>query len=115
LRVCGTRRLLTAPPGLLNPLPKSGLRRAKFQIAKQSLSLKAVECEIIVHAPGHTRWNQATFQSETRLDHEAGRMLIRERFEMDNGGKISSTENRFVVRPWTAEEISGCRAQTDCG
>jgi len=47
-----------------------------------------------------------TFESETRLDHESGRMLIHERFEMDKGDETSLTENEFVMRPWSAEEIS---------
>jgi len=47
------------------------------------------------------------FESETRLDHESGLMLIRERFAMDRGGDTSFTENEFVMRPWTGHEIAG--------
>jgi SAM-dependent methyltransferase len=46
------------------------------------------------------------FESETRLDHESRRMLIHERFEIDEGGVSSVTENEFIMRPWTAGEIA---------
>jgi SAM-dependent methyltransferase len=46
------------------------------------------------------------FQSETLLDHESGRMLIHERFEIHKEGESSSTESEFVMRPWTAGEIA---------
>lgn len=46
------------------------------------------------------------FESETRLDHESGRMLIHERFQIEQGGESSSTENDFAMRPWTAGEIT---------
>ncbi|MGI8745167.1 MAG: class I SAM-dependent methyltransferase [Bryobacteraceae bacterium] len=48
------------------------------------------------------------FQSETLLDQESGRMLIRERFEGDKECERTSTENEFIMRPWTAEELASC-------
>jgi SAM-dependent methyltransferase len=46
------------------------------------------------------------FESETLLDHESGQMLVHERFVIDEQGETRSTENEFVMRPWTAGEIA---------
>lgn len=46
------------------------------------------------------------FQSKTVLDMESRQLHIRERFDFERGGTHASTENDFVMRCWTASEIT---------
>ena len=47
------------------------------------------------------------FRSNTRIDHESLRMIVHERFDVQQNGDSVSTENVFVMRPWTTEEVAG--------
>ena len=47
------------------------------------------------------------FRSNTRIDHESLRMIVHERFDVQQNGNSVSTENVFVMRPWTTEEVAG--------
>lgn len=46
------------------------------------------------------------FRSETVLSHDAGEMLVHERFELKRGTDVRTTENEFVMRPWKEREIA---------
>jgi 2-polyprenyl-3-methyl-5-hydroxy-6-metoxy-1,4-benzoquinol methylase len=46
------------------------------------------------------------FQSTTVLDMESCQLRIRERFDIERGGVHASTENDFVMKCWTASEIT---------
>ena|SRR5271167_2592528 len=46
------------------------------------------------------------FQSETVLNLQSRRLCIRERFDIERNGVQTSTENDFVMRCWTPEEIA---------
>ena len=45
------------------------------------------------------------FISETALDHAGQRLRVRERFEHRLGGKETVTENEFVMRCWSRDEV----------
>jgi hypothetical protein len=40
------------------------------------------------------------FHSETRLDHKTKRMLVHERFDIEDGEESRSTENDFTMQPF---------------
>src|SRR6266849_5761564 len=46
------------------------------------------------------------FHSKTLLDTESRQLRIRERFDSERGGAHTWTENDFVMRCWTASEIT---------
>ena len=46
------------------------------------------------------------FQSKTVLEMESRQLRIRERFDFERGGMHTSTENDFVMKCWTASEIT---------
>jgi hypothetical protein len=46
------------------------------------------------------------FQSETALDWESRRMLVRERFDVCRNDVQTTRENGFVMGCWTSEEIT---------
>jgi SAM-dependent methyltransferase len=46
------------------------------------------------------------FRSKTILEMESRQLRIRERFDLDRGGAHTSTENDFVMKCWTASEIT---------
>jgi 2-polyprenyl-3-methyl-5-hydroxy-6-metoxy-1,4-benzoquinol methylase len=48
------------------------------------------------------------FQSNTVLDAELRALRIHERFDMHRGEEQISTENDFVMRCWTLDEINDC-------
>ncbi|HLN03783.1 MAG TPA: class I SAM-dependent methyltransferase [Bryobacteraceae bacterium] len=48
------------------------------------------------------------FRSETAMDIESHRMQIRERFDLQRGGVRTTSENDFVMRCWTPEEVAAC-------